>query len=178
MKAVPVTEDVGGSARGPNEVHLTPVCCACFAMEDKGLSCCLANTCFSPCTYFYAAKSLGVEETPALLTAISLCFQAEMPILKCVSVFIGWQNRQNFQTAPLTMPSDLGENPLCRCCCENWVVCQEIDAALQVAKKNNGEATTYGTIPYCCMFKNGGVKAPAAMSASLGELPSLGALSR
>ncbi|MBE36407.1 MAG: hypothetical protein CMI16_12770 [Opitutaceae bacterium] len=183
MKAVPVAEDVGGSARGPNEVDLTPVCCACFAMDAKGLSCCLANTCFTPCTYFYSAKWLGVEETPALLTALSMCLAAEIPLCKCVSVFLGWSSRKNFKTAPLTMPSDLGDNPICRFCCEGFVVCQEVDAALQVAKKNNGEATTYGAIPNCCMFENDGkvIKAPAAtrtLGTFLGELPSLGALSR
>jgi len=193
MQAVPVTEDVGKSARGPNEVDLTGCggFCTCFSMQDIGLSCCLANTCFSPCTYYYTAKYLGVSDNEALTAAVLLLCQGEFPALKCCSVYCGFQNRKEMKknTAPLKMPDDIGDNPCFRCCCEGWVVCQENDAALQVAKRRAGEGATYGSVGAleCCMMVDGKgerlspkLKVPyrGVVYETPAALPSLGALSR
>ena len=150
-------------------------------MQDKSFSCCFANSCFLPCTYYYSARLLGADEGAASITACGLCCQRDIPLLKCVSVYLGWATRSGFDATPLAIPDGTwGANICVRCCCEESVVCQEVDIALQVAKTKD-RTTSYGPLykAECCMFVDeSGAKAHQRRPLGLAAFPVVGSMQR
>lgn len=164
-------------------IELIDVCCSCCYMECS-CDCCCAVWCCLPCTYVSAVKQLGVSEFNANLAGCCLCLSSDPNVsmavsgalgaaavapasaaapsvncaLKLISVFLGQNNRNKFDYGGFD-PADqkCGDNVCCRFFCEPCVVCQEIDAAIKVARKVRAdEAITFGDCGKgkCCYLVN------------------------
>ncbi len=194
----------------PATLEMIDVCCACCHMGQCTCDCCCALWCCLPCTYVSAAKQLGATEFGANAAAccyflhsdpnaaavsVALAGTAVVapatvagPSLGCVfklcSVFLGQSNRAKFDFSPFqNVLHKSGDNLCCRFCCEPCVLCQEIEAAIQVLRVRDPDAN-FGSCSkgQCCFLVNGAgnvIRPPSdPRIAPISALPMIGLMPR
>ena len=146
-----------------------PVGCCCQDLDCK-LECCCALTFCLPCSYYYALEAADVKGAyPATAYAVDqVCCAASsaasasafvsLPsaVARLVSASCGCQARErlNETHAPLLKPLECYDegvgNWLCRCFCQDCVICTEINLVHQLAEAQGKTAAFQPCAKECC----------------------------